>query len=129
MDWTPEFIQAIVAGIIAIVTAIAALVQTLKKNTAVAQTATTVAALTSGTSESKDPAVIAALPERTWKMSDATKHWCIVDATTANAATILAQIDAAEAQKLTHYQVSFDGGYYIIDYGLLMGGAGNPSGK
>ena len=129
MELTPEFIQAFVAGIVAIIAAIAALIQTLKKNEAVAEKATVVAALTNGSAESKDPVVVATLPERTWKMSESTKQWCTFDASAKNKALILAQIEQAEAEKLTHYQVSFDGGYYIIEFGLLMGGAGNPSGK
>lgn len=118
--FTPDQINTIIAAIIAIVSAITAY---LKNN----EVKTTVAAMTSGTPESQTPAVIAALPGKTWKMTDSVKHNLTMDATPANAARILAQVDAAETQFKTHYRINYVGGYYIIDYGLLESDMGNPS--
>jgi hypothetical protein len=59
-------------------------------------------------------------------MSDSTKRWLTFDATEANKATILTQIEAAENAHKVEYQIVFDGGYYNIEYGLLKGSAGNP---
>ena len=119
---TPDQIQTLIAAFVAIVAAVAAYLENKKKTTVIN-------AMTSGTVESKDPAALALLPERSWKMSDATKKWCTFDASQENKDLILKRIDAAETQHLTHYQIDFAGGYYIIDFGLLMGGSGNPSGK
>jgi hypothetical protein len=115
-------IRAILEAVIALALAIYAWWQR-------SQAVTTVSAFTPGTPEAKDPAIIAKLPERSWKMDSATLDWCLFDATPDNKALILQQINAAEAQRLTHYQVRFQGGFYEIEYGLLKGGAGNPSGK
>lgn len=114
--------DTIIAFLIALISAIIAWYQNREKNTIVQ-------AYTPGTVESITPAIIAKLPERSWKMDESTKRWCTFDATPENKATILAAIDQAEAAKLTHYTIHFNGGYYVIDYGLLMGGGGNPSGK
>lgn len=69
------------------------------------------------------------LPERPYKCSEATRQWATFDATPENKVKILAQIDAAEVQKLYRYQVSFDGGFYVIEGGQIVSSAGNPSGK
>jgi hypothetical protein len=115
-------IRAILEAVIALALAIYAWWQR-------SQAVTTVSAFTPGTPEAKDPAIIAKLPERSWKMDSATLDWCLFDATPDNKALIMQQINTAEAQHLTHYQVRFQGGFYEIEYGLLKGGAGNPSGK
>ena len=107
--------------IVAVIAAIIAYLQTKKA-------ATVTAAYDVNSAVSSDKTVIATLPERTWKMSDATKEWLTFDATAENKAKILAQIDAAEKDHLVKYQIDFAGGYYLIEYGLQYGGAGNPSG-
>jgi hypothetical protein len=112
----------LIAAIIALISVIIAIL----KNR---ETTTTKAAYTSQSIESATPAIVATLPERSWKMSESTLRYCTFDATPENRELIIEQIKDAEASQLTHYQVHFNGGYYIIDYGLLMGGAGNPSGK
>jgi hypothetical protein len=119
---TAEEINTLIAAIVAIIGVLVAWFKTKEKNTAIA-------ALTPGTVESKTPAVIATLPERSWKMSPATLRWLTFDATPENKKTIEDQITAAEGQQLTSYQIHFNGGYYDIEYGLLRGSAGNPSGK
>ena len=122
-------IRAILEALIALALAIYAWWQRQQAVTAKQDLVDTVSAFTPGTPEAKDPAIIAKLPERSWKMDSATLDWCLFDATPDNKALILQQINAAEAQRLTHYQVRFQGGFYEIEYGLLKGGAGNPSGK
>jgi hypothetical protein len=62
-------------------------------------------------------------------MNDATIQWLTFDATPENKASILSQIAAAEAQHLATYRINFSGGYSDIEYGLVKGGSGNPSGK
>ena len=129
---TADQLNTLIAAIVALISVIIAILKNSQANTATA-TATTatqaVQALVPGTIQSQTPAIVATLPERSWKMSDSTKVWCTFDATPENKASILQQIDAAEAQHQTQYQVIFKGGYYNIEYGLLKGGAGNPSGK
>ena len=101
---------------------VAAIIAYLK----VKETATVKAAYDVTSAESSNPAIVATLPERTWKMSDSTKRWLTFDATPDNKAKILQQIEAAENEHKVSYQIVFDGGYYNIEYGLLKGSAGNP---
>jgi hypothetical protein len=122
-------IRAILEAVIALALAIYAWWQRSQAVTAKQELVTTVSAFTPGTPDAKDPTIIATLPERSWKMDSATLDWCLFDATPDNKALIMQQINTAEAQHLTHYQVRFQGGFYEIEYGLLKGGAGNPSGK
>jgi len=121
--------QIIISAITAIIAALIAIWNEIKKREAIAETTQVAMAYTPGTVESKTPEIIAKLPERSWRMNEATRRYLVFDATPANSETILDQVKDAENQCLTHYQIHFDGGYYVIDYGLLMGGAGNPSGK
>ena len=107
--------------ILAIVAMIIAYIQTKKVQTVQAAYDVTSA-------ESSNPTVVATLPERTWKMSDSTREWLTFDATPENKAKIVSQIEAAENEHKVSYQIVFDGGYYNIEYGLLKGSAGNPSG-
>jgi len=122
-------IQVIISAVTAIIAALYAIWNEIKKREAIAEQQQIAMAYTPGTVESKTAEVIAKLPERSWKMNEATRQWITFDATPENREIILAQVKDAEAQMLTHYQIHFNGGYYVIDYGLLMGGAGNPSGK
>lgn len=114
-------LESIIAAIVMILSALYAWYQ--KRNATEIKEA-----FVSGTPQSASPQIVAKLPERSWKMSESTKRYCTFDASPENRATILKQIDEAEAEMRTHYTIGFEGGYYIIDYGLLMGGAGNPSG-
>lgn len=122
-------VQAIITALVALVMAIIAWWQKQTADQAKATLATTAAAYTPGTPEASNPAIVAKLPDRSWKMDAQTLDWCLFDATPDNKQLIISQINAAEAQHLTSYQVRFQGGFYIIEYGLLKGGAGNPSGK
>lgn len=122
---TPEMIETLIAAIVALITAILAIIKAQQANIAQNQ----VKALTPDTPQASTPAIVATLPARSWKMDDSTRRWLTFDASPANLVKINQQIDAAEAQHLTQYQIIFDGGYYNIEYGLLKGGAGNPSGK
>lgn len=121
IEISPSDMQTIIAAFVALISALIAVWQNSQKKT-IEQ------AYTPGTAASNDPAVVATLPARSWKMDAATIRWLTFDATPENKVTILNQIAMAEAQKLTSYQIVFDGGYYDIDYGLLKGSAGNPSG-
>ena len=112
--------ESIIAFILMLLSALYAWYQNREKKTVIA-------AMSSGSIESQNPAVIAKIPERIWKMNDVTKQNILSDATPTNRARILSQINNAEAQYLTHYRINFVGGYYVIDYGLIMSGVGNPS--
>jgi len=112
----------LISAIIALIGVIIAILKNREKNMVTA-------AFTSGTIESGTPSVIATLPVRSWQMSESTLRWLTFDATPENKEMIIEQVKDAEMNHETHYQIHFKGGYYIIDYGLLMGGAGNPSGK
>ena len=125
-------IDSILAFIAAVIAALIAWWQNRGKTSAEVQAATAtaqVAALTPGTAESTSGTVVSTLPARSWKMSPATLQWITFDATPENKATIIAQVQAAEANHLIDYRIDFAGGYYLIQYGLQYGGAGNPSGK
>ena len=115
----PTVIESLWALVIAAIAAIVAYLEKVKKDNAIAAFDVT-------SVQSSDPAIVATLPERTWKMSDSTKRWLTFDATPENKAKILAQIEAAEHEHKVEYQIVFDGGYYNIEYGLLKGSAGNP---
>jgi hypothetical protein len=119
MDIPAEVLESAWALVLALIAALIAYIEKRQKDTAIAAYDVT-------STESSDPVVVASLPERTWKMTDSTKRWLTFDATEANKASILAQIDAAEAEHKTKYQITFSGGYYNIEYGLLNGSAGNP---
>ncbi len=69
------------------------------------------------------------VPARTWKMSDETKAYILNDLNATDRATVLKQIDAAESKGTTHYVVDFSNGYFVIDFGLVMGGGKNISSK
>jgi len=122
IDIPATVIDSLWALVIAVIAAIIAYLEKTKKDTVIAAFDVT-------STQSSDPAVIASLPDRTWKMSDATKQWITFDATPENKIKILAQVDAAEKEHKTKYQIDFDGGYYLIEYGLQYGGSGNPSGR
>lgn len=117
---TAEQTTQMIAAVLAIVGAIYAWYMNRQKNTVVA-------ALTSGTPESTTPAIVAKIPSRAWKMSDETKYNLIRLMSKAEQDSVLKQIADAEAAYQTHYRVNFDGGFVIIDYGLIMSMVGNPS--
>lgn len=117
-----DIIIQLITAIIALIFAVVAYLQNRQKNMVVN-------AMTPGTVEAKTPAIVATLPDRTWKMTDSVKEWLTFDATPENKVLILNQIAAAEASHLVAYQIHFTGGYYNIEYGYLKGSAGNPSGK
>jgi hypothetical protein len=132
IEFTPEQIQTLIAAIIALITAIMAILKNNeakdeKENALVAEAQ--VAAYNVDSVESMKPEIVATLSERSWKMSDATRRWLTFDATPENYVKINQVIDGAEAAHLVSYQIVYNGGYYNIEYGLLKGGAGNPSGK
>jgi len=111
--------ESIIAFIIMLISALYAWYQNRQKKEVIS-------AFTPGSTESQTPAIIDKLPDRSWKMSESTKRFLTFDASPKNKEIILAAVDEAEEMRQTHYTIGFDGGYYIIDYGLLMGGAGNP---
>jgi hypothetical protein len=113
-------LNSIIAAIIAIITMIYAWYQNRSKNTVIK-------AMTSGTVESQNAAVVLSLPTKSWTMNDETKEYITSDATPTNKARILAQVAAHEMNGDTHYRINFVGGYYVVDYGLVMSGVGNPS--
>jgi hypothetical protein len=63
-----------------------------------------------------------AVPARSWKMSDETKHWVVFDHPPDEQASLLKQIAEAEAARKSSYIISVAGCYYEIEYGLLKGG-------
>jgi hypothetical protein len=63
-------------------------------------------------------------------MNKDTKRWVLSGNDAQNQAGLLDKIDAAEVQKLLHYELTFQdggGGFYEIEYGLKKGsGVGKP---
>jgi len=116
--FTAEQQTTIIAAGIAIVSAVMAYWQTHQK-------VTVVAALTAGTPQAVTPSIIAKLPVETWHMTEATKRWLTFDCPIESKALILDQIQKAEAANVAIYRVYYHGGYYDIEYGALVGDAGN----
>lgn len=69
------------------------------------------------------------VPARSWKMSGETKAYILNDLDATDRATVLKQIDAAEELGSTHYVVDFSNGYFVIDFGLVMGGGKDITSK
>jgi len=119
---TPEQVNTLIVAAVAIIGGVTAVLQTKQKKDVVA-------AMDPMTPQASNPNIIAALPERTWKMTDATRRWLTFDATPENKEKILSQIADAESKQMVSYRIEFAGGYSDIEYGALVGGQGNPSGK
>ncbi|MBP1928367.1 hypothetical protein J2741_000914 [Methanolinea mesophila] len=64
----------------------------------------------------------AAVPGRSWKMTDETRRWVICGHSQTDQASLLQQICNAEAEKKINYVISVPGAYYEIEYGLIKGG-------
>jgi len=114
--------ESIAAFIFALIAAMWAYYQSWQKKQVIQ-------AFTVGTPEAKDPAIVAKLPDRSWKMDEGTIRWLTFDASPENKKVILEQIALHESLRETEYIITFAGGYYQIEYGLLKGSSGNPSGK
>ena len=121
IDLTATEIEIIISALVALATTLYGLVKNREAKVITE-------AFIPGTPASESPVVVDMLPPRSWKMDGATKRWLTFDATEANRESILRQIAEAESEKRVTYQIQFDGGFYDIEYGLLRGGAGNPSG-
>ena len=120
---TPEQVNTVIVTVIALIGIITAVLQNKQKKDVVA-------AMDPVTPQASNPVIISSLPESTWKMTDTTRRWLIIDATPENRATIEQQIAEAEAKKLVKYRIRYSGdGWYDIEYGALVGSKGNPSGK
>jgi hypothetical protein len=78
-----------------------------------------------GTVESITPAIVAKLPERSWKMSEGTKHFLTMDCPVDVKNDLLRQVAQAEDAYLTDYEVNFPGGHSHVQYGLVYSGSGN----
>jgi hypothetical protein len=111
-------LESIIAFIIAVIMAIYAWYQNSQK-TMIVQ------AFTPGTRESITPAIVAKLPDRSWKMSEGTKHFLTMDCPADVKQDILRQVAAAEDVYLTDYEVNYPGGHSHVQYGLVYSGSGN----
>jgi hypothetical protein len=69
--------------------------------------------------------IVPTLPATSWKMSDAIKRWLTFDCPAESRTMILDQIAKAEAANLIKYRVVYPGGWYDVEYGALVGDAGN----
>lgn len=110
--------DTIIAFLIALISAIIAWYQNSQKNMIVQ-------AYTAGTVESITPAIVAKLPDRSWKMSESTKRFLTMDCPADVKADLLKQVAAAEAAFMTDYEVNFPGGHSHVQYGLVYSGSGN----
>ena len=70
------------------------------------------------------------VPARSWKMDDETRRWVLVGYDAINQADLLRQIEEAEANRQSHYYLTYQdrgGGFYEIEFGLMKGsGTGEP---
>jgi hypothetical protein len=79
---------------------------------------------------SHHPARIGPGPARSWKMDDETRSWVLVGHDAINQGALLRQIEEAEANRQTHYYLTYQdrgGVFYEIEFGLMKGsGIGEP---
>ena len=121
IDIPTAVIESLWALIIAVIAAVIAYLEKVKKDNAIAAYDVT-------STQSSDPVIVASLPERTWKMSDSTKRWLTFDATPENKAKILAQkihqVGTRLHAALTH--VAVDGDFDRVDvcHGCSLMGSG-----
>ena len=115
IDWS-----AIWAAITTITTALAgviAAIQNKLKNNAEAETAATQAFFDPDNNEAMTPTD--ATPERSWKMSDATRTSILAGKTAEDKLSIIEQIQKAEDSGYVDYKIVWSGGQYSITYGLI----------
>ena len=89
-------------------------------------TPSTIKAAASAPAPVSAPVAAPAAPAAPATYPKANREWLTFDATPENKASILKQIDAAEALNLYTYRVTFVGGFYVITNGQLSSSAGNP---
>jgi len=119
----PEQFQALLAAIVALITAIMAIIQNWEKNKIISAMSDPLTVT---------PSVAKELPPKTWRMSEETKRFLTAGRFQQNAAGILAQVAANEALGNADYWIdtgipSSSGGniQYHIQYGLLAEQLGN----
>jgi hypothetical protein len=59
------------------------------------------------------------LPQRSYRMSDATKRWLTFDHPPAEQESLLRQVAEAEVRKQDTYTVSVPSAWYQVEYGLI----------
>lgn len=131
----PEVLNALWALIIIVLGWLAAVVQTYGKGKAEDKTEAATVEATAAKEETKavidyfDPTVKTVttppdiIPERTYKMSDATKRWITYSESDADKVAILEQVSKAEEAGQATYRVTYSKGYYDIEYGLVKDSA------
>lgn len=62
-------------------------------------------------------------PTQSYMMSDSVRAFLICGESPADQATMLTQVDEAEAAGKIRYVVTYSKGYYQIEYGQIRGGA------
>lgn len=129
-----ELFKTLVPLIVAIIAAITAYLQKIKKDSALNELEYThdalqmadekVAALSDPKHASVDS--VGMLPQKAWKMSDVTKNWLCSGSFAPFRASILSQIEDAENKNLVSYRIFVPNGVqYVIEYGLLKEQVGN----
>lgn len=102
--------SSIVSLIVALVAAFIAWVKNQEKNEVVAAFTEPAAA---------KPSVVAALPVRSWTMSESTRRWITFGENDSDKIDILRQVDEAEKAGQVAYTIHYSKGFYLIEYGLI----------
>ena len=63
----------------------------------------------------------AALPGRSWKMTDITKRWLTFDHSPVEQESLLRQVAEAETGRKDTYTITVPSAWYDIEYGLIKG--------
>jgi len=101
----PELLQALLAAIVALITAIMAIIQNWEKNRIVAAMSDPL---------SVTPSLAQELPPKTWRMNDETKRFLTAGRFQQNAASILAQVASNEALGNVDYWI--DTGDSVLEW-------------
>ena len=113
-------VEQILTLLIALASALYAWIQKRQAATATAEQEQTVAFFDPESPVTTPPA---SLPRSTYTMSESTKQFLLAGHDSVTQAAIEGQVLAAEEAGKTRYTVSFPNGYYLIEWGTIVGGS------
>lgn len=103
----------------AIVALIMALIAYLKSKTAKQAEEEKAEIVDFFTDEHASAEVVSKVPERSWRMNDATREWILYGESAADQEKLNEQINKAEAAEKRRYEITYSKGGYEISYGLI----------
>ncbi len=111
----PTLINQLIAAVIALITALLAIYETWKNKQTVAFYTEPKAVIS--------PRIEAKLPARSYLMDEGTRRWVKAGESDEDQRRIDEQINNAERDGLRTYYIDTSQGWYLIEYGLIKGGA------